>query len=141
MTESITFPRSSKDEIEGLPHFLRMCHKIRLHAAEELNEDYHKNLGEALDLYTCQLLNVEYVNIADAIVTKGLDDQGALDWAYENGAKPESPQKDWWCSFARNLGFRDGLSERLADRKQAAGLAHRDDICTFFDFIDAEEGR
>ena len=118
-----------------------MCHKIRLHAAGELHEDYHKNLGKALDLYTCQLLKVEYASMVEAVVTQGLDDQGALDWAYENGLEPESLQKDRWCSYARNLGFRDGLSERLADRKQAAGLVHRDDICTFFDFMDAEEGR
>jgi len=141
MAESITFPRSSKDEIDGLPYFLRMCHKIRLHAVGELHEDYHKNLGKALDLYTCQILKVEYASLVEAIVAQDLDDQAALDWAYANGVKPESPEKEWWCSFARNLGFRDHLSERLADRKKTAGLAHRDDICSFFDFMDAEEGR
>jgi hypothetical protein len=141
MPDSIIFPRSSKDEIDDLPYFLRMCHKIRLHAAGELHEEYHNNLGKALDLSTCQLLNVDYAALADAIDTRGLDDQAALDWAYENGIKPESPQKDWWCSFVRNFGFQDALSQRLAERKQGAGLAHRDDIQTFFDFIDAEEGR
>lgn len=141
MAQSIIFPRSSKDEIDGLPYFLRMCHKVRLHAAGELPEDYYNNLGKALDDYTCQLLKVEYASLVEAMITQGLDDQGALEWAYANGVKPESPQKEWWCSFARNLGFRDGLSERLADRKKAAGLAHRDDIHSFFDFIDAEEGR
>ncbi|MFT5881934.1 MAG: hypothetical protein ACI9FG_000427 [Crocinitomicaceae bacterium] len=141
MVYSIIFPRSSKDEIDGLPYFLRMCHKVRLHAAGELHDDYYNNLGKALDDYTCQLLKVEYASLVEAIVTQGLDDQGALEWAYANGVKPEPPQKEWWCSFARNLGFRDGLSERLADRKKAAGLAHRDDIYSFFDFIDAEEGR
>ncbi len=75
------------------------------------------------------------------ITEEAADDRSALDWAYENGEKPEPPLKDWWCSFARNLGFRDDLSDRLADRKQTAGLAHRTDICTFFDFMDAEEGR
>ncbi|MEO1856841.1 MAG: DUF5069 domain-containing protein [Rubritalea sp.] len=141
MSDSIIFPRSSKDEIDGLPYFLRMCHKVRLHVAGELHQDYHKNLGKALDLYTCQLLKIEYADLVEFISQKNVDDQAVLDWAYSTGEKPESPQKDWWCSFARNLGFRDHLSERLADRKQTAGLAHRDDIRTFFDFMDAEEGR
>ena len=141
MSDSTLFPRSSKDEIDDLPYFLRMCHKIRLHAAGELHQDYHKNLGKALDLYTCQLLKIEYTDLVDFITKQIADDRSALDWAYKNGAKPESLQKDWWCSFARNLGFRDGLSEGLAERKQTAGLAHRDDICSFFDFMDAEEGR
>ena len=141
MSECSLFPRSSKDEIDGLPYFLRMCHKIRLLAAGDLHADYHHNLGKALDLYICQLLKVEYTALVDFMTDKNVDDQAVLDWAYTVGEKPVSPQKDWWCSFARNLGFRDHLSERLAERKQAAGLAHRDDICNFFDFMDAEEGR
>ncbi len=141
MSECIKFPRSSKDEIDDLPYFLRMCHKIRLHAAGELHEDYHKNLGKALDLYTCQLLKIEYTDLVAFITKESADDRAALDWAYEHGEEPASNVKDWWGSFARNLGFRDSLSDRLADRKQTAGLGHRDDIYSFFDFMDAEEGR
>ena len=141
MSECSQFPRSSKDEIDGLPYFLKMCHKIRLLAAGQLHDDYRNNLGKALDLYTCQLLKVEYSDLVEFMTKNNEDDQAVLDWAYTVGEKPASSQKEWWCSFARNLGFRDHLSERLAERKLAAGLAHRDDICNFFDFMDAEEGR
>ena len=141
MSDNATKPRSSKDEIEGLPYFLRMCHKIRLNAAGQLAQEYHKNLGKVLDLYTCQLLQVEYKEIVNAIVSNDLDDKGALQWAYENGVQPDSNLKTWWASYVRNLGFRDELSERLADRKKAAGFENRDDICSFFDFMDADEGR
>ncbi|MFC4994230.1 DUF5069 domain-containing protein [Rubritalea tangerina] len=117
-----------------------MCHKVRLHAAGELHEDYHSNLGRGLDLWTCQLLQVAYEDLAAYLVESGADDRAALDWCYENGTKPESPVKDWWCSYVRNRGFKDDLSEKLEMRKQEAGLAHRDDIVSFLDFMDAEEG-
>ena len=38
-------------------------------------------------------------------------------------------------------GFRDDLAERLAQRKEESGFGHRDDILTFMDYIDADEGR
>lgn len=38
-------------------------------------------------------------------------------------------------------GWRDGASPSLAQQKAEAGLAERSDILTFFDLMDAEEGR
>lgn len=140
MSHTVNFPCSCKDEIDGLPYFLRMCDKVRLYAAGDLPEDYHNNLGKAMDLWTCQLLKVEYSDIVQLITEQDADDRAVLDWCYENGEKPESPMKDWWVSYISNCGFRDRLSEKLEIRKADAGLAHRDDLQTFFDYMDAEEG-
>ena len=117
-----------------------MVDKIRKFAAGELHEDYHKNLGKALDLWTCQLLKIEYSELVD-FVQGGATDEEALAWSFEKGEKPEATVKEWWCSYARNRGFRDDLSEKLELRKAEAGMADRHDICSFFDFMDAEEGR
>ena len=141
MTHTVGFPRSPKDEIDDLPYFLRMCDKIRIHADSKLHSDYHPNLGKAMDLWTCQLLKVDYADLVKFIIQIGADDRAALDWCYEKGEKPESPVKDWWCSYLRNCGYNDQLSAKLAQRKADDGLAHRDDINTFFDYMDAEEGR
>ncbi|GAA5496827.1 protein of unknown function [Rubritalea squalenifaciens DSM 18772] len=140
MSTATTFPRSPKDEIDGIPYFPRMVDKIRKFAAGELHEDYHKNLGKALDLWTCQLLKIEYSELVD-FVQGGATDEEALAWSFEKGGKPEATVKEWWCSYARNRGFRDDLSEKLELRKAEAGMADRHDICSFFDFMDAEEGR
>ena len=136
-----SFPRSPKDQIDGLPYFLRMCHKIRQNAAGQLHGDYLPNLGKGLDLWTCQLLLVDYADLVSFIVGSDADDRAALDWCYENGKKPESPVKDWWCSYVRNRGFNDDLSERLNQRKNDAGMGHLTELTSFIDFIDAEEGR
>lgn len=139
MSEPNCFPRSCRDEIDGIPYFPRMCEKIGLHGRGELDQDYHPNLGRGLDLWTCEFLEVDYEDLK-RVVLEGADDRAALNWAYEAGRKPEDPMKGWWCSYVRNRGFRDDLSERLFERKREAGFGDRDDICTFFDFIDAEEG-
>lgn len=139
MSESTIFPRSAKDEIDGLIYFPRMLDKIRLHLEGNLHEDYHDNMGKALDLSTCQILKVEYVDLAERVF-EGADDKEVLEWAYETGNKPEDHEKAWFCSYVRNLGFNDYLSDRLAIRVAEAGLQDRTDIFSFIDFMDAEEG-
>ena len=124
MLVSISYPRSPQDEINGLPYFLRMCHKIRLNAAGELHAYYQPNLGKALDLYTCQLLEVKYQDLEDFIAEKNADDRKVIDWCYAQGRVPEYPV----CNFVRNLGFGDHFLERLEMRKREAGLGYCDDI-------------
>lgn len=134
------YPRSPKDQIDGIPFFPRMCDKIRLYAVGSLPEEYHANLGQGCDLWTCQLLQINYDELVK-VVRQGADDQQALEWAYQTGEKPSDLLKVWWSSYARNRGHHDDLSEKLAFRKEQAGLAHRDDIFSFFELMDVEEGR
>lgn len=136
---TITFPRSPFDLIEGMVYFRRLCDKVRLHEANQLPEDYHANLGRAMDLWTCQLLGVEYSDLAKQVVG-GAKDEEALAWAWDSGERPAEHVLAWWNSFMRNFGHRDDFSDRLEERKSDAGLAGRKDIVSFFLFMDAEEG-
>ena len=133
------YPLSPKVETEGLVYFARLCDKVRLHEAGELPESYHANLGRAMDLWTCQLLGVEYDELAEQ-VKKGASDADALQWAFEKGQKPSEVQVEWWNSYMRNRGLRDNLAERLAARIEEDGL-HDKEILSFFDYIDVDEGR
>lgn len=134
------YPRSPKDEIDGVIYFPRMCEKIRLFQAGELPADLHDNLGLGMDQWTCEFLGIDYPPLAE-LVRGGASDEAALAWAREHGtARPEHEQT-WWRSFMVGVGFRDRLEERLAQRKAESGLAHRDDIVTMMDYIDADEGR
>ena len=140
MSEEIIYPVSPKDEIEGIPYFARMCHKIRLERDGELHADYQSNLGGGFGLWICQFLTVEYTELVK-VVRDGASDAEALQWAKDQGAKLESPGIDWWLSYMRNRGYADDLAEILEKRKIEAGFGNRDDIASFFDFIDADEGR
>lgn len=134
------FPCSPNDDINGMVYLPRLCDKIRLHIADNLHPDYHANLGRAMDLWACQLLRVHYHDLV-AQIKEGLDDEGIYDWATGYGYTPNKEEFDWWNSYMRNRGFRDDLAEKLAFRKNEAGMNDRDEIRTFFDFIDVDEGR
>jgi gluconokinase len=133
-------PTSPREEIAGTVYFSRLCSKARLHASGELHPDFHPNLGKAMDLWTCQFLHVDYEDLKKVILG-GASDLQALEWCWKNGVQPNEHELKWWNSFMRNVGFRDELSEKLLFRKQEAGWQDREDIQTFFDYLDADDGR
>jgi hypothetical protein len=133
-------PISPKLTCRGLFYIPRMCDKIRLFEAACLPADYHANLGLGMDLWTCRFLHVDY-NELRAKVAAGLGDDEVLDWCFTAGRRPNEFETGMFNEFLSKKGFRDGLSERLAQRKAEAGAAARDDIQTFFDYIDMDEGR
>jgi len=137
---AMPYPCSPKDEIDGVIYFPRLCAKIRLHAAGELPEDLHANLGLGMDQWTCEFLGVDYEALAK-VVRDGASDAEALAWAREHGTTRPDCERDWWHAFMTTVGFRDRLEERLGERKAESGLAHRDDLLTMMDYIDADEGR
>jgi hypothetical protein len=132
--------RSPHDLVGGIVYFGRMLDKIRLHAQGKLPADYHKPLGNGFDARCCSFLGVKYED-AVARVKLGGEDQDILEWCFTTSRKPSAEEIEIWNSYLRKRGWRDEASKRLAERKQEAGFAHRNDIQTFFDFIDADEGR
>jgi hypothetical protein len=132
--------RSSHDKVGGIVYFGRMLDKIRLHAQGKLPSDYHDNLGTGFDLRCCNFLGVQYEDVAARVKLSGTDED-VLTWCFEQGHKPGEEEIDIWNDFMRKRGWRDGSSKRLAERVKQGGLAHRTDIQTMFDYIDADEGR
>lgn len=135
-----TPPASPCDEVHGYVYFARLCSKVRLHASGDLDPEFHPNMGKAMDLWTCQFLHVDYHDL-EKVILGGATDGEALEWCWQNGRKPSEPELEWWSSYMRNRGFRDDLAEKLAFRKEEAGWQGRDDIQTFFDYLDADDGR
>ena len=134
------FPCSPKIEIDGIPYFQRMCEKIRLQAAGDLQTDLHDNLGIGMDLWTCEFIGVDYADLAEK-VRSGSSDEESLSWAREKGTARPDHEKTWFVAFMKTVGFRDRLAQRLKERIAESGLADRSDIITMFDYIDADEGR
>jgi len=132
--------RSPYDKVGGLVYFGRLVDKIRLHSQSKLPKDYHENLGKGFDERCIHLLNVKYPDVVER-VKKGGSDQEILDWCFTRGRKPSEDDMNIWNEFMRKRGWNDEMSERLETRKKEIGAENRDDIQTFFDYIDADEGR
>ena len=134
--------RSPADLVGGLVYFGRMLDKMRLHDAGKLPEDYVANLGGGFDERCVHFLRISYRNLADRVKqTPNATDDELLDWALNAGRHPDEEDTEVWNEFMRKRGWKDAGSDTLARRKAAGGLAGRADIETFFQFIDADEGR
>jgi len=132
--------RSPHEMVGGLVYFGRMLDKIKLHAQGKLPADYHQALGGGFDGRCCAFLGVKYEDVK-ARVKLGGEDQDILEWCFENGRKPTPEEIDIWNCFLRKRGWRDDASKRLAERKKESGFDRRDEIQSFFDYLDADEGR
>ena len=131
--------RSPHEKLGGIVHFGRMLDKIRLHSQGKLPEPYHGNLGTGFDGRCCSFLGVKYEDVMTRVKLGG-EDLDVLEWCFSNGRKPSTDEIEIWNAYLRKRGWRDDASQRLAERKKEYGITHRDDIQTFFDLLDADEG-
>ena len=132
--------RSPYVKVGGIHYLARLFDKIRLHAAHQLPADYHANLGTGFDGRALSFLWIEYPALA-ARVKQGGSDEQILEWAVSQGRQPSPEEIEVWNEFMRKRGWNDESSERLSQRKNEGGFAARADLQTFFDYIDADEGR
>lgn len=135
------YPRSPRETMCGWMHLPRYIDKIRLSLAGKLHPDYQDNLGKGFDarwLAAAGLTHEQFVEVVIGTITDG----EVCDWVLKNVKQSESDKQ------AHAEGMRvypkpgdAAMEARLKMRKEQAGLAHRDDIKTFVDFIDADEKR
>src|SRR6266699_2498700 len=137
----IIYPRSPRETMCGWVHLPRFVDKIRLHLAGELHPDYQPNYCKGFDGLWLEAAGVE-ANHFIAVVRSSLTDGEVCDWVLKNANKSESAKAALRQRVLDHPKKGDTeLEARLKMRKDNAGLAHRADIRTFVDFIDADEKR
>lgn len=132
--------RGPQEGVEGLVYFGRMVDKVRLEQTGKLPEDYRANLGEGFDKACCEFLGVSYEKLRTRVREGGTDEE-ILDWCGKVGWARDPEEKRIWGAYLSKRGWRDEMADRLLFRKKEAGWEKRDEIQTFFDYIDADEGR
>jgi len=137
----IIYPRSPRETMCGWLHLPRFVDKIRLHFAGKLHADYQPNFCKGFDGLWLELAGVDAQQFID-VVRNSITDGQVCDWVLKNVKKPDSVREN---QRERMLHYPKADDEagvaRLKMRKESAGLALRDDIRTFVDFIDADEKR
>jgi len=140
----LSFPiRSPRDPVGGIFVFGRILDKIRLNAQGELPAGYHAGLiagKRTFDDRVCKLLGVDYDALAARVLEGGTDEE-ILEWCFQTGRKPDAEHIEIFNGFMSKRGWRDAASGGLVQQRQEAGLGHREDLVTFFDLMDVEEGR
>lgn len=140
MSERI-FPRSPRETMCGWMHLPRFIDKIRLHLAGKLHEDYQPNFCKGFDGTWLEMAGVNAQQFIE-VVKKTVTDGEVCDWVLNN-VKKDNSVKEAHRQRMLNYPRKDDpeMQARLKMRKEQAGLAHRDDIQSFVDFIDADEKR
>jgi len=135
-------PCSDHIKTKGLIYFARMLDKIRLHAAGRLDPEYFVGVEDPtfFDARCTRFLEVTYDDLVDRTL-KGGSDEEILNWCFERGRRPSEEEIAVWNTFLSKRGWRDDASADLQAAKERSGLADREDIRTWIDLHDAEEGR
>lgn len=140
----MSFPlRSPRDTIGGIMVLGRILDKIRLHAEGKLPEGYHLGIipgKRTFDDRVCRLLGVDFDSLSARVLAGGTDEE-ILDWCFQTGRTPDAEQIELFNGFMMKRGWRDAATPGLIQQRADAGLAHREDLVTFFDVMDTEEGR
>jgi len=142
---SVAFPAamvSAYAQLGGIVWVPRMLQKIRIDAAGGLPAEYQAWLGKGFDGRCCRFLKIDYHRLAER-VRAGATDAEALAWIEAQGPLPSEEAIVVWNAFASKRGWRDGdvPAEKFQEYKARYGFGHRDDILTYFDFYDVDEGR
>ena len=136
-------PISGHKETKGLVYFARMLDKIRLKARGELPSDYFTGVDDdptMFDARCTRFLSLDYNELTTRTLQGG-SDEAILEWCFEHGRRPSEEEIKIWNAFLLKRGWRDEGSEDLQAAKERNGWGNRNDIQTWVDLHDAEEGR
>jgi hypothetical protein len=135
-------PCSDYVETKGLIYFARMLDKIRLHAQDRLAPDYFVGVEDPtfFDSRCTRLLGINYDDLVEQTLQGGSNEE-ILEWCFARGKKPSEEEISIWNAFLSKRGWRDEASDDLAAAKKRSGFDDRNDIQTWIDLHDAEEGR
>jgi gluconokinase len=130
--------------VGGVYVFGRILDKIRLFAKEgKLPDGYHLGYmpgNRTFDERVCKFLGVDF-NALTKRTLEGGTDKEIFEWCCQTGKRPSPEQIEIWNGFMSKRGWNDAASKGLQANKLEAGFGDRDDIVTFFDLMDLEEGR
>ena len=141
LMSDIIYPRSPRETMDGWMHLPRYIDKIRLHLAGRLHPDYRDNLGIGFDGMWLKAAGVTHEQMV-AVVKDSITDGEVCDWVRQHVKKSAGEKAAHRDAMLGRPPANDAAAlARLKMRKEQSGLAHRDDIRTFVDYIDADEKR
>jgi len=138
---NIIYPRSPRETMDGWHYLPRYVDKIRLHLASQLHSDYTENFGKGFDGFWLKSAGVTHEQMID-VVKNTITDGQVCDWVRTHVKKTAAEKAAHWQDvLSRPQAGDEAAIARFKMRKEQAGLAHRDDLKNFVDYIDADEKR
>lgn len=126
------------DPATGLLHLPRFVAKIRKYLAGELPMSYQRNFCRGFDRFLCLHLGIDPESVMDAVreSSSEADLQARLKKLF-----PEDLRVHVWNRELVQKGMSELGRETLQEAKEKMGAGHREDVISFADIIDLDEGR
>lgn len=133
------FPRSPYERLGGYVHLPRLIDKARLHRRGLLEGYNYKTVG--FDKHLLDFLKID-PDAFEKVANEQEDDAAILDWIVKNSVSHTSQEIEQWnqAMIARHPDTAEKKA-RFTHFLNEAGGAARQDIGTYFDLIDFDEGR
>ena len=127
-------------KVRGVVFFARMLDKIRLNHQGLLPPGYNLGFSDStsFDARFCRFWTVDYDWLVKRTLAGGTDEE-IFDDCFKDRLPLIEEQVLAWNNFLLKRGWRDETN--LQEDKEELGLGHRDDILTYVDLHDADEGR
>ncbi|MGI8820590.1 MAG: DUF5069 domain-containing protein [Chthoniobacterales bacterium] len=132
-------PRSPYERLGGYVHLPRLIDKAKLHRKGLLDGYNYKTVGFDKHLLAFLRLNPDAFEEA---ANRLEEDSAILGWVRENGAEHSAGEREQWneAMISRHPDSAVKRARFLHFLKEAGGEG-RDDIRTYFDLIEFDEGR
>lgn len=122
----------------GLLHLPRFIAKIRKHLAGGLPKSYQRNFTKGFDGFLCLHLGVEPHDVIEAVRASATEEE--LDRRLMD-LFPADLQVNVWNRKVVQMGMSEMGREKLREVKEQMDVAERDDLVSFADMIEFDEGR
>jgi hypothetical protein len=122
----------------GLLHLPRFIAKIRKHLANELPKSYQRNFTKGFDGFLCLHLGIDPQDVIEIVKTSTSDEEVNKRLAE---IFPKDLKINVWNRKLCQMGMSEMGREKLKEVKAQMGISDRNDIISFADMIDVDEGR
>lgn len=122
----------------GLLHLPRFLAKIRKDLDGELPASYQRNFKKGFDRFLCLHLDIDPEQVVD--IVRHSQSQEEIDRGLE-AIFPRDLRVAEWNRKLVQMGMSEMGREKLAEVKAQMGISDRDDLLSFADMIEADEGR
>ena len=122
----------------GLLHLPRFLAKIKKFLKGDLPKSYQRNFTKGFDGFLCLHIGVEPADVIECV--KGTTDDAEIDQNL-NKIFPKELNPHIWNRKVVQMGMSDLAREKLKEVKRNLAAEHREDLVSFADVIDFDEGK
>ena len=122
----------------GLLHLPRFIVKIRKYLAGELPKSYQRNFTKGFDGFLCLHLGIEPQEVVNAV--RDSQDEKTFEIRLRD-MLPEDLRVHEWNRKLVQMGMSEMGQEKLAEVKLDMNISEREDLLSFADLIEYDEGR